>query len=136
MTSAVARFPRVRSEPSSRRVPPRVLLVSEDAALTRSCGRALEQAGYTVTCARHSGHALLECLSGNRADILLTELSMSDGSGPALSARIRRYFPGIPALYFADAGAAFADGPVLMRPFSRDELVARVHACLKASPAS
>ncbi len=136
MNSALARFPRVRSEPAGRRVRPRVLLVSEDAALTRACGRALEQAGYAVTSARHSGHALLECLSGNRADILLTELSMSDGSGPDLSARIRRYFPGIPALYLANPGAVFEEGPVLVRPFSRDELVARVHACLKASTAS
>jgi two-component system, OmpR family, response regulator len=107
---------------------PSVLVVTEDEALASACRGTLEQAGYEVTCASHSGHALLECLSGHRADVLLTELSMPDGSGPALAERLRRYYPNMQAVYFATPGTLLNTGNILVRPFSRDELVSRVRA--------
>jgi DNA-binding response OmpR family regulator len=107
---------------------PSVLVVTEDEALATACRGTLEQAGYEVTCASHSGHALLECLSGHRADVLLTELSMPDGSGPALAERLRRYYPNMQAVYFATPGTLLNTGNILVRPFSRDELVSRVRA--------
>jgi DNA-binding response OmpR family regulator len=109
-------------------VRPSVLVVTEDEALATACRGTLEQAGYEVTCASHSGHALLECLSGHRADVLLTELSMPDGSGPALAERLRRYYPNMQAVYFATPGTLLNTGNILVRPFSRDELVSRVRA--------
>jgi DNA-binding response OmpR family regulator len=109
-------------------VRPSVLVVTEDGALATACRGTLEQAGYRVTCASHSGHALLECLSGHRADVLLTELSMPDGSGPALAERLRRYYPQMQAVYFASPGTAIDASNVLVRPFSRDELLTRVRA--------
>jgi DNA-binding response OmpR family regulator len=125
--------PRVRSSHTgvaAGAVRPAVLLVTEDAALATACRGTLEQAGYEVRCASHSGHALLECLSGHRADVLLTELSMPDGSGPALAERLRRYYPQMQAVYFATAGTMLEAGNVLVRPFSRDELLSRVRASL------
>jgi DNA-binding response OmpR family regulator len=107
---------------------PSVLVVTEDEALASACRGTLEQAGYEVTCASHSGHALLECLSGHRADVLLTELSMPDGSGPALAERLRRYYPNMQAVYFGTLGTLLNTGNILVRPFSRDELVSRVRA--------
>jgi DNA-binding response OmpR family regulator len=107
---------------------PSVLLVTEDEALATACRGTLEQAGYEVTCASHSGHALLECLSGHRADVLLTDLSMPDGSGPALAERLRRYYPNMQAVYFATPGTLLNTGNILVRPFSRDELLSRVRA--------
>jgi DNA-binding response OmpR family regulator len=109
-------------------VRPSVLVVTEDGALATACRGTLEQAGYDVTCASHSGHALLECLSGHRADVLLTELSMPDGSGPALAERLRRYHPQMQAVYLAAPGTMVDAGNVLVRPFSRDELLTRVRA--------
>jgi DNA-binding response OmpR family regulator len=103
-------------------------VVTEDEALATACRGTLEQAGYEVTCASHSGHALLECLSGHRADVLLTELSMPDGSGPALAERLRRYYPNMQAVYFGTLGTLLNTGNILVRPFSRDELVSRVRA--------
>ena len=124
-----AAVPRLR--PAQANVPvgavrPSVLVVTEDGALAAACRGTLEQAGYEVTCASHSGHALLECLGGRRADVLLTELSMPDGSGPALAERLRRYYPQMQAVYFATAGTMVDAGNVLIRPFSRDELLTRV----------
>ena len=119
-----------------------VLVVTDDGVLAGVCRSALEQAGYEVTCASHSGHALLECLKGRRADMLLTELSMPDGRGPDLAKRLRRYFPAMQAIYFAgpaDArpeGRAYSPGSpvaardVLVRPFSADDLLTRVSGFL------
>jgi DNA-binding response OmpR family regulator len=109
---------------------PSVLIVTEDTALAMACRGTLEQAGYQVTCASHSGHALLECLSGRRADLLLTDLSMPDGSGPALAERLRRYYPQMQAVYFGRPGTVLSAANVLVRPFSRDELLSRVRGSI------
>ena len=87
-------------------VRPSVLVVTDDGALAGVCRDALEQAGYEVIYASHSGHALLQCLKGHRADILLTDLSMPDGLGTALARRLRRYFPDMQAIYFAGPSSA------------------------------
>jgi DNA-binding response OmpR family regulator len=126
-----AAAPRARSAQSNVSmgvIRPSVLLVTEDGALATACRGTLEQAGYEVRCASHSGHALLECLSGHRADVLLTELSMPDGSGPALAERLRRYYPQMQAVYFATSGTVVDAGNVLVRPFSRDELLTRIRS--------
>src|SRR4051812_27425413 len=81
-----------------------VLVVTEDEALARACREMLPAEGFDVTAASHSGHALLECLEGHRADLLLTELSMPEGSGRALATRLRRYFPQMKTLYVARPG--------------------------------
>jgi DNA-binding response OmpR family regulator len=132
MISRVA-APRVRPVDASLQAGPArpsILVVTEDGALATACRGTLEQAGYSVTCATHSGHALLTCLTGHRADLLLTELSMPDGSGPALAERLRRYYPQMGAVYFANPGTILDTGNVLVRPFSREELLARVRAAV------
>jgi len=131
----------VSIDPSSGTVPPAarrraVLVVTEDEALARACREKLPAEGFDVTAASHSGHALLECLEGHRADLLLTELSMPEGSGRALSTRLRRYFPQMRTLYVARPGLAPESADVLVRPFSSSELLARVRACVSSSPAS
>lgn len=112
-----------------------VLLVTDDLALERVCSQALHAAGCHVTLARHSGHALLACLGGLRPDLLITELSMADSSGPALAEKLRRHFPGMRTLYVANPGTWCDAGNVLVRPISREELARRVTAALISSPA-
>src|SRR5580765_4059226 len=55
-----------------------VLLVTDDIVLERVCSNVLLHAGCHVSVARHSGHALLACLSGTCPDLLIAELSMPD----------------------------------------------------------
>ena len=114
----------------------RVLVVTEDEALARACQETLPLEGYDVTAASHSGHALLEGLQGHRADLLLTELSMPEGSGRTLATRLRRYFPEMQTLYVARPGLAHGSADVLLRPFSISELLDRIRACVSSSPAS
>lgn len=111
---------------------PVVLVVSSDSGLRETAARALEQDGYRVVTAAHSGHAVLECLKAGRVDVLATELAMDDVSGPALAARLRRLCPGMARVYFANAGTAECAG-ILVRPFTREDLVATVARATSAT---
>lgn len=107
---------------------PVVLLVSEDVNLRIAVGRVLPQEGYDVVTARHSGHALLMCLS-RHIDILVTERSLAQESGAALSRRLRRHQPELRTLYLAPAGTS-ADADVLARPFTSEDLISRLDAAV------
>lgn len=104
---------------------PVVLVVSTDPDLRQASARALERDGYTVITAAHGGHAVLACLRAGHVDVLAADLSMDDLSGPALAARLRRFCPGISAVYFGNAGTAECAG-ILVRPFTREDLLTAV----------
>ena len=104
---------------------PAVLLVIGDPDLRAAAKRVLEDEGYCVYAAAHSGHAWLQCLTVRRLDAVVTELSMDDTSGPALAQRLRRYHPQLQALYLANGGTPEC-GNVLVRPFTRDDLTTRI----------
>lgn len=112
---------------------PVVMLVTSDADLRQVVGRALEEAGYHVLTVAHAGHAVLACLKGERVDLLLVELATDEVSGPWLAERLRRLCPELQTLYFADAGTPPCEG-LLVRPFTRDDLLARIGAEVGAWP--
>jgi CheY-like chemotaxis protein len=106
---------------------PTVLVVTGDSDLRDASARVLGRQGYRVLTAAHAGHAVLACLKAGRIDFLAAELSMEDMSGPALTARLRRHCPELPAVYFANSGTPECEG-VLVRPFTRDDLLAALAA--------
>jgi CheY-like chemotaxis protein len=110
-------------DPPVRR--PTVLLVTGDANLRDVAARVLECDGYHVLAAAHSGHALLAGMTSTRIDALAAELSMDEMSGPALAERLRRHHPGLRALYFGQSATPEC-GNVLVRPFTRDDLLTRL----------
>jgi CheY-like chemotaxis protein len=113
--------------PSTGASPRRIIsVVTEDVELASVCARVLGDAGYAVHTAVHSGHALLACLQGRRTDVLISELSMEEGSGPALARRMRKYSPELRALYIAKEGTLCDAENVLVRPFTREDLLQRV----------
>lgn len=107
------------------------LLVTPDQNLREAAARALERDGYTVLCASHSGHAVLACLEAGNVDVAAIELSMDDVSGPALTERLRRHCPAMRAIFFARSGTPECEG-VLVRPFTRDDLLSRIGLSLVA----
>lgn len=113
----------------------RVAVVSQDLELSEACARVLRHEGYAVHTASHSGHALLACMEGRRIDVLIAELSMDDGPGPALARRMRRYNPDLKAIFIAGPGTATAFEEVLIRPFTRDDLLKRLDALPEGSDA-
>lgn len=113
---------------------PVVLFVSEDTNLRAAIGRVLPLEGYDVVTARHSGHALLACLS-RQIDILVTERALVQESGMALARRLKRYQPELRVLYLGPAGGDGHDDDLLARPFTSEDLVARLGAALQSSRA-
>ncbi|HEY0872382.1 MAG TPA: response regulator [Vicinamibacterales bacterium] len=102
---------------------PVVLVVTGDSDLRAATARAFEREGYTVLTAAHAGHAVLACMKAGRIDLLASELSMDDVSGPALAARLRRFSPSLATVFFAPPGGAECEG-VLVKPFSQLDLLA------------
>ncbi len=108
---------------------PVVLLVTADTNLREAAARALASEGYRVLTAAHSGHAVLACLQEGHVDVAAIELSMDDGSGPALAGRLLRHCPEMRAVFFAERGTPEAEG-FLVRPFDRDDLLAEMGLAL------
>ena len=113
---------------------PCVLFVSDDQDLRAASARVLERGGYRVIPAPHAGHAVLACLSGEPIDVLVSDLCMGDGSGPALAERLRRYGAELRTLYLGEPGTSACDA-VVVRPFNGDDLMARLDAVLSNSGA-
>jgi CheY-like chemotaxis protein len=111
-----------------------VLVVTNDVNLRAAATRVLTDVGHGVMTAAHAGHAVLACLA-NRVDVLVAELAMDDVSGPALASRLRRFCPNLYAVYLGNAGTAECEG-VVVRPFTRDDLVAAVGVAAAGATAS
>lgn len=110
--------PSVPAEPQQ----PAILIAVDDPDLRAVSSRVLAGAGYRVLTARHSGHALLACLTGGRIDVLVTDLRMDDGSGPELAERLRRHHPDLRGVYFSDDPADTGED-VLVHPVTADDLL-------------
>ena len=102
-----------------------VAIVTADTELAEACARVLEHEGYAVQTAVHSGHALLASLRG-RIDVLISQMSLEEVSGPALTERMRRQNPAMQAIYLAKAGTHAAADNLLIRPFTREDLLSAV----------
>lgn len=113
---------------------PNVLFVTDDRDLREAAARALSAVGYTVRTAGHAGHAVLACLGPDHVDVLVTEVSMPDMSGPALAERLRRHRHDLPVVYMGQPGTPASQG-VLVRPFTRDALVRELECAITAARA-
>lgn len=102
-----------------------ILIVTGNENLSAAALRVLQQEGYDVVIARHSGHAFLAALTQARIDVLLSEVSLDDMTGQALAATLRRHHPALRSLFIADHPGH--EG-TLVRPFTRDELLYELSA--------
>ena len=109
-----------------------VLLVTGDDDLRAVGERVLAEAGYRVRVAAHSGHAVLASLR-SRVDVLIAELSAPDMSGPALAQLLRRHHPDLRVLFMGNPGTPEGLEHVVVRPFTRDDLLGRIQLTSSAS---
>jgi two-component system, NtrC family, response regulator GlrR len=115
----------------------RILLVDDDAKLSRVLALRLESEGYAVTAAA-SGEEALQRLGEARPRFVLADLRMPGMDGIELLARIQEKYPGLPVALISaqgdipDAVRATHAGAVdfLTKPIDRDRLldVVRRHA--------
>ena len=122
----------------------RVLVAEDEPAVRAFVERALGQAGHDVTVAADGSEALQKLegavQSGEAFDLLLTDIVMPAMDGIALALRAARDAPEMKILLMT----GFADQrerahrletiivDVLSKPFTLDELVAKVSAALDA----
>ena len=104
-----------------------LLLVTPDDDLRSVGERVLAREGYKVRVAAHSGHAVLAAMT-ERVDVLVTELCAPDMSGPALAELLRRRHPRVRVVYMANPGTPEGLEHVVVRPFTRDDLLGRIAA--------
>jgi signal transduction histidine kinase/ActR/RegA family two-component response regulator len=115
------------------------ILLAEDEAPVRALARLmLERAGYTVVEAATPAEAEARSLSMPTIDLLLTDVVMPGGTGPELFRRLSARRPSLRVLFMSgyaerdlfDRAAVAHAGAFLPKPFTKDELIARVRETL------
>ena len=112
-------------EPCS--APPSVLLVTEDSELRSVTTRVLDDAGYLVMAAAHSGHAILASLQ-QPFDVLVIEQRLAEGSARSIADRIQRYNRDVCVIRLCADKAGARQETDLVRPFTADDLLAALRA--------
>ncbi len=122
-----------------------VLLAEDESAVRAVVESVLRRHGYHVLSASDGAHALeLAASYDGVLDLLLTDVVMPGMSGPELAERLRRAHPSLPVLFasgYTDddsvlRGVATDELAFLAKPFTPQQLVARVQALLANDPES
>ena len=108
-----------------------VLFVNGDSDLRAVVTRVLERERFRVCAVAHSGHALLLCRT-ERFDVAIVELSGPDISGPSLVEQMRRHHPDLASIYLGTPGSPDGVPHLLVRPFTQQDLVDRIHLARSA----
>jgi len=119
---------------------PTILIIEDDIDLTTYLREFLTDQRYTVHLA-HSGSKALKTLEKVIPDIVLLDLNLPDISGESLLERIKKYYSEIPIIILTakdnpqDIVRNLNDGAddYLTKPFSSEELLARIKARLRKS---
>jgi two-component system, cell cycle sensor histidine kinase and response regulator CckA len=116
-----------------------ILVVEDEESLRKIVARVLTGAGYRVVSASNAGEALLLCEKhGSRIRLMLTDVIMPGMNGRELSERLATMVPNMKVLYMSgytddaivDRGALAPGTVLIQKPFTADELSARVRAVL------
>jgi two-component system cell cycle sensor histidine kinase/response regulator CckA len=116
-----------------------VLVVDDEEAVRRLARRMLTWTGYQALEARHGREALstIEQHAGP-IHLILTDIKMPGMNGRELGRKIEERWPGKPILYMSGfASEVFQGGllepgaPFLSKPFTQDDLAAKVKALLE-----
>jgi len=118
---------------------PRLLVVDDEDTIRELLCGSLRFAGYEVASAGSGAEALRASISG-RPDLVLLDVRMPDGDGFEVARRMRAAGgPGVPVIFLTardevhDRLAGFEAGgdDYITKPFSLDEVLARIKAVLK-----
>jgi len=118
--------------------PTKILVVDDEPYITDLLGAALRFEGFAVETAATGGHAITLAGRGHH-DLVLLDVMLPDVDGTEVCRRMREQGNRTPVLFLTarDAtedkvGGLTAGGDdYVTKPFSLDELVARIHAVLR-----
>jgi two-component system OmpR family response regulator len=118
--------------------PARILVVDDETPLAELVAMALRYEGYSTVVAGSVREALTE-VGRSRPDLIVLDVVLPDGSGVDACARLRRAGTDAPVIFLTArydvrdriAGLKAGGDDYLTKPFSLDELVARVAAVLR-----
>jgi len=123
----------------------KILLVEDEDGVRRATQRMLEARGYTVLAASDAREArsVFEQPAARDIDLLLTDVIMPGQSGPVLAADLVRNRPQLRVLFMSGYTGdelktdemARTGGQLLVKPFSAEDLTARVRQVLEAPAA-
>src|SRR5258708_21520250 len=124
--------------PSATTKSRRVLIVDDEANIAELVATALRYEGFDVRTAA-DGASALAAVRELAPDLVVLDVMLPDADGFELQARIRRDGQHVPVLFLTapDAvedrvrGLTLGADDYMTKPFSLDELVARVHAGLR-----
>ena len=117
---------------------PRVLVVDDEANITDLVATALRYAGFEVSTA-HTGRKAQEAVESFRPHLLILDVMLPDFDGFEIARRLAASGERIPILFLTarDAtedkirGLTLGGDDYVTKPFSLDELIARVRAVLR-----
>ncbi len=120
----------------------RVLLVEDDPGIFSFLSKGFAAEGYQTIVASEVGAAMAE-LSHDDADIdiVLLDLGLPDGSGEEVLTALRRRHPSLPVIILTARGRIedkvhgldMGANDYVTKPFSFDELLARMRSALRSS---
>ena len=121
--------------------PPRVLVVEDDDAIAQVLQRSLRMEGYEVRVA-DDGPAALDAAHGFLPDLVILDLGLPGMDGIEVAKRLRDSDDDVPILVLTarDAIESRVEGldsgadDYLVKPFERQELLARIRALLRRTP--
>jgi two-component system OmpR family response regulator len=123
---------------------PRVLVVDDERYITDLVGTALRYQGFDVTEAG-DGRSALDAAMSSRPDLLVLDVMLPDLDGFEVTRRLRTAGVRVPVLFLTArdatedkvAGLTVGGDDYVTKPFSLEELIARVRAILRrTTPAS
>jgi two-component system OmpR family response regulator len=119
---------------------PRVLVVDDEESITDLVATALRYEGFQVEVAQ-SGHGALAAATSFRPHLVVLDVMLPDLDGFEVQRRLAADRLGVPILFLTARGETEAKvhgltmgaDDYVTKPFSLEELVARVHAVLRRS---
>jgi PAS domain S-box-containing protein len=136
--NAVARPAKNAPEQSSRSKGETILVVEDDQAILRLASKMLTRFGYKVICTSSTSEAISLVESGQKIDLLLTDVVMPQMNGRELQERLQKTCPKLRSLFMSGYTAnviaqhgILKDGiNFIAKPFSNADLVQTVRQVL------
>jgi DNA-binding NtrC family response regulator len=116
----------------------KILVVDDDAIVTKSCKRILEAEGFEVSVVPSADHAL-ESIKNDEFDLLLIDVKMPKHDGIYLMREIKKNWPDLPIIVMSGYPTQetildvqkLGATQFIPKPFRPDELIHCVHDVIK-----